>query len=121
MTTIVIQKDSNNAYRSFYCMGHAQYAKKKPFWKKNSNNILGGDILCAAISILVIGTINSLEELAGEKLKLTDNEEDGFIKCDFCGPLQEKSVFLMDSMVYSLEHLSQKYGEQYLQIRFEEV
>ena len=51
--------------------------------------------------MMVISTINSLEELAGEKLTVTSNEETGFIRCDFEGVLQEKSAFLMDSMVFS--------------------
>ena len=95
-------------------MGHAEFAKKKLFGR-------GFDILCAGISVLVISTINSLEELAGEKMTVTDNEETGFIKCDFESVLQEKSSFLMDSMVYSLEKLSEEYGEKYLQVKFEEV
>ena len=114
MTTITIRKDENNAYRGFICMGHAEYAKKHIFFREP-------DILCSAISVLVIGTINSLEELAGEKLTVSTNEETGFIKCDFESELQEKSVFLMDSMVFSLENLSREYGEQYLQVKFEEV
>ena len=69
-------------------MGHAGYAKRgRP------------DILCAAISALTIGTVNSLEELAGERLTVTENEQTGFLKCDFESVLQEKSGFLMDSMV----------------------
>lgn len=114
MTTIVIRKDENNAYRGFLCMGHAQYAKKHLFRSEP-------DVLCAAISMMVISTLNSLDELAGEKLTVTSNEDTGFIKCDFDEPLQEKSVFLMDSMVFSLENLSKKYGQQYLQVKFEEV
>ena len=90
-------------------MGHAGYAKK------------GQDIICSAISILVIGTINSLEELAGEKLIVVTNEETGFIRCDIQGSLQEKSSFLLDSMVFSLESLSREYGTDYLQVKFEEV
>lgn len=95
-------------------MGHAGYVKKHLFRKEP-------DILCSAISMMVISTINSLSELAGERLTVTSNEETGFIKCDFDGTLQERSVFLLDSMVFSLENLSRKYGEQYLQIKFEEV
>ena len=95
-------------------MGHAEYAKKKLFGKNP-------DILCAAISVLVIGTMNSLVDLAGERLTVAQNEETGFIKCDFDSILQEKSIFLMDSMVYSLEKLSEEYGEKYLQVKFEEV
>ncbi len=95
-------------------MGHAGYAKKRLFGKSP-------DILCSAISMMVISTMNSLEELAGEKLVVTSNEETGFIKCDFESVLQEKSVFLVDSMVYSLQKLSKEYGEKYLQVKFEEV
>ena len=114
MTTIIIRKDNNNSYKGFICMGHAEYAKKKWFGKNP-------DILCAAISVLVISTINSLEELAGEALEVAQNEETGFIKCDFKNTLQEKSIFLVDSMVFSLENLSRQYGEKYLQVKFEEV
>lgn len=91
-------------------MGHAEYARKgQP------------DILCAAISALTIGTVNSLEELAGERLKTVQNEETGFLRCDFESTLQEKSSFLMDSMVFSLENISREYGHKYLQVKFEEV
>jgi uncharacterized protein YsxB (DUF464 family) len=95
-------------------MGHAGYAKRKLFGTEP-------DILCAAISALVIGTMNSLKELAGESLDVNMNEQTGFIKCDFTEALHEKSVFLMDSMVFSLENLSREYGEKYLQVKFEEV
>jgi len=91
-------------------MGHAEYARRgKP------------DVLCAAISVLTIGTINSLEELAGERMVVTTNEKTGFLRCDFESVLQDKSVFLMDSMVFSLENLSREYGEKYLKVKFEEV
>ena len=95
-------------------MGHAGYAKKHLFYKEP-------DILCAAVSVTVINTINALEHLAQEELSVTQNEETGFIKCDFESSLQDKSVFLMDSMVLCLENLSKEYGEQYLQVKFEEV
>ncbi len=95
-------------------MGHAGYARKHLFYREP-------DILCAAISVTVFNTINSLEALAGEELRVEQNEATGFIKCDFGGSLQEKSVFLLDSMVYSLEALSRQYGGQYLQVKFEEV
>ncbi len=110
MTTIVVLKDDSGSYKGFYCMGHAEYAKPgKP------------DILCAAISALTIGTLNSLEELAEEKVHIVSNEENGFLRCDFHSVLKEKSVFLMDAMVFTLQNLSREYGERYLQVKFEEV
>ena len=90
-------------------MGHAEY------------NLDGPDVLCSAISALVINTINSLEELAGEQFETVTNEETGFIKCDFNNDLQEKSVFLLDAMVFGLKNLSKAYGKKYLQVKFEEV
>ena len=110
MTTVVIRKDQNGSYRGFHCMGHAGYAKRGE-----------ADVVCAAISALTIGTINSLEELAGEKLCVSQDEETGFLKCDFKSTLQDKSSFLMDSMVFSLENISREYGDKYLQVKFEEV
>ena len=110
MTTVVIHRTKDHKYRDFFCMGHAEYAKPgEP------------DVVCAAISALTIGTINSLEELAGERLSVTQDGQTGFLKCDFEGALQEKSNFLMDSMVFSLENISREYGREYLQVKIEEV
>ncbi len=95
-------------------MGHAEYAKRF-LWHREP------DILCAAVSAIVIGTINSLEQLAGEVFEVVNHQETGFIKCDFDNALQEKSVFLLDSMVFTLENISKEYGKQYLQVKFEEV
>lgn len=111
MTTIEIVKDQKGAYRQIICMGHAGYAKR------------GDDIVCAAISVLVISAMNSLEGLAGEKFTEVANEETGFMNFEFSKekPLQEKSVFLLDSLVYSLETLGKEYGKKYLQVKFKEV
>ena len=95
MTTIIIRKNHEGIYRGFYCMGHAEYAKKRLFGKEP-------DILCAAISVTVQSTIMALDEMVDEKM-------------------QDKTVFLMDFMVFSLQKLSRQYGEQYLQVKIEEV
>ncbi len=96
-------------------MGHAEYAKRNLFGKREP------DILCAAISTLATFVNNSLEEMAGEKVNTVVNDETGFLKCEFESVLQEKSVFLMDSFVVSLQRLSEEYGEKYLQVNFKEV
>ena len=114
MTTVIIRKNSAGAYLGFTCMGHAGYAKRHLTYQEP-------DILCAAISAWTIGTINALQELAGEKLSVQTEETTGFLKCDVEGSLQEKSIFLLDTMVFSLENISREYGKQYLQVKFEEV
>ena len=116
MTTITIYKNSNQDYKGFVCMGHANFARKRLF-------VHEPDILCSAISTLVINTLNCIEELAGDlsSMDITTNEETGFIKCDFIGPLNEKSVLLLDAMILGLQTLVKEYGDKYLQVKFEEV
>lgn len=90
-------------------MGHSGFAES------------GKDIVCASISILVINTINSLEELAAEDMETTTNEETGFIDCRFHSDLSEKGVLLIDSMILGLSGIAVQYGRKYLVIKFEEV
>ena len=91
-------------------MGHADYAEPgEP------------DVVCAAVSALTIGTINSLEELTDEKITVTKNEEEAFLRCDIESTLKENSVLLMDAMLHVLEGITEEYGEEYVQIKFEEV
>ena len=114
MTTITIRKRSDGTYDGFTCMGHAGFAKRHLFFTEP-------DILCSAVSAWTIGTVNALTELVGEKLKVVTNEETGFLKCDVEQNLQEKSVFLLDAMVFSLQNISREYGEEFFQVKFEEV
>ena len=96
MTTIVIFK-SKNSYKGFTCMGHAGFGPA------------GSDIVCAAIAILVINTLNSIEELAGEKM-ITESNEEGCIECHFPDEINDKTKLLMDSMVMGLKEIEQNYG-----------
>jgi uncharacterized protein YsxB (DUF464 family) len=117
MTTVLITKSAGKEYQSITCMGHAGFARKAVFTRRRSEF----DMVCAAISILVLNTVNALDELAGETLKVTQDAQTGFLRCEFQGGLQEKSVFLLDAMVFGLEELSRTYGRKYLQVNFEEA
>ena len=69
MTTIVIEKSPEGAYKGFTCMGHAGYARKgKP------------DILCSAVSAITFHTINGLEKAAGQKLDVKTDQSTGFMR-----------------------------------------
>lgn len=67
MVTITIYENQNKEYTAFRCMGHAEYA------------VLGEDIVCAAVSVLVINTINSVEHLVSDKFELATDQESGLI------------------------------------------
>ena len=109
MTHVSVIKTRNGSYKGFNCIGHSGYAEA------------GEDIVCAAISVLVINTINSLDQLAGEKFKLVANEEDGLIDCRFEKPINEKSVLLLDSMVLGLQEIKKQYGKTFIDLTFKEV
>ena len=109
MTHVSIIKTRNGEYKGFNCIGHSGYAER------------GEDIVCAAISVLVINTINSLDKLAGEKIKLVTNEDEGLIDCRFEEQINEKSKLLLDSMVLGLREIKKQYGKTFIDLTFEEV
>ena len=110
MTEVRIYKTKSGEYRKFICDGHAGYAE------------YGNDIVCAAISALVINTVNSLEEIAKEPIQVEADETAGRISCSFLKqPLQEASVVLMNSLTLGLSHIAAQYGKKHCKLTFEEV
>lgn len=109
MTTITFYKSKNGEYKRLTCKGHAGYANA------------GKDIVCAAVSCLVINTINSLNELTHELMDITTDEKKGVIDCRFQNEISEKGVLLMDSLVLGLENIVADYGNRYLELKFKEV
>ena len=108
MTTITIYKSNENGYRRFTCKGHSGFAMS------------GKDIVCASISILVINTINSLEEITHEEMVVKDDEATGFIDCQFPNRISLQSEVLLDSMILGLKTIAEQYGK-YVRLKFEEV
>lgn len=110
MTKVTIYKNKSGDYLEFICEGHAGYAKR------------GEDIVCAAISVLVINTINSLEELTKEPIRVETDEAAGKIRCTFNEhPLLETSHVLMDSLTLGLQRIQAQYGSKHCKLTVEEV
>ena len=74
-----------------------------------------------SVSVLVINTINSIEQLAGEEMSVITNEEEGLIDVRFANPVNKKTALLMDSMLLGLQEVKEQYGSKYLKLQFEEV
>lgn len=108
MTTVLLKK-TKSGYQGFNCMGHSGYADS------------GSDIVCAAVSVLVINTINAIEEFAKESMEIVTGQEDGIIDVIFVNPVNEKTKLLMDTMVLGLKSIEKQYGKRYLKLKFEEV
>ena len=97
MTTVVIFK-SKDSYKGFTCTGHAEFAEA------------GKDIVCASISVLVINTLNAIEQFANEKTDVV--AKDGVIECRFLNEINDKTKLLMDTMLLGLKDIEKNYGKQ---------
>ena len=109
MVTITIYENQNKEYTAFRCMGHAEYA------------VLGEDIVCAAVSVLVINTINSVEHLVSDTFELTTDQESGLIDFFFFLGYSKESLLLIRSLVLGLQGIQKNYGTEYIMLKFEEV
>ena len=110
MTKITIHKTKTGEYLGFTCEGHAGYADS------------GKDIVCAAISMLVINTVNSFEKITEEPVQVKAAENTGTIECLFTQhPISESSKVLMDSLVLGLTRIEQQYGKKHCRLHFKEV
>lgn len=109
MTDVTIIKSKNGEYKRILCKGHAGYAQA------------GNDIVCSAVSILVINTLNSLDELTNAPMEVNSDEDMGLIDCQFTGSLDAGSILLLDSMVFGLKNVVSEYGKKYLKLKFKEV
>ena len=106
MTAVTIYKRSGQ-YTGFSIEGHAGYGKE------------GEDIVCAAVSVLSLNTLNSIEAFTEDQF--SGEEKDGFLSCSFPEALSEKAVLLLDSMVLGLTDIQRNYGTSYIRIVFKEV
>ena len=87
MITITVKKRNGN-YLEFVSKGHAGYAEE------------GQDIVCAAVSVLVINTVNSLETFTDDQFEV--QEDDGYVSFHFTAPVTERGTLLMDSLILGL-------------------
>ncbi len=109
MTTITVFRTRKGIYQGFVCSGHAGYAEA------------GGDIVCAAISILVINTINSIQQLTEQAFICEQEEEAGVIRFTLSESPSKETVLLLDSMILGLKEVEKQYHKKYLKLHFKEV
>ncbi len=108
MISVVITKH-NEKYISVTLDGHAGYADA------------GQDIVCAAVSVLVINTFNSIERFTDDDFSCDSAEDGGFLSMSFSETMSDKSKLLLDSMLLGLDEIQKQYGDEYLSLLYKEV
>ena len=104
MIRVSLYKNNNNDYIGARLEGHAEYADQ------------GLDIVCSAVSTLVINTLNSIEVLTDDDYKCDMDRNSGLIDfkiSDEDNPTAE-ALLLIKSMIMGLKTLSESYGKQFI-------
>ena len=111
MIKITIYKNQEEEYVGFQCDGHAGYDE------------YGNDIVCSAVSVLVLNTVNSIEKFTYDKFKSEADDERGFVEFMFHSEPSAEATLLLDSMILGLESIRNTYNgeEEYLTLLFKEV
>ncbi|MCR5147697.1 MAG: ribosomal-processing cysteine protease Prp [Eubacterium sp.] len=92
----------------FSVKGHAGYAVK------------GKDIICSAVSSLVINTINSIEKYTDDKF-VGETSESGNLKFKVVSDVSSSSELLINSLYLGLSRISEENGRNFVKVYIREV
>ena len=107
MTKVTIFKNAKNECVGFNVHGHAGYADA------------GEDIVCAAISVLVINTMNAIESFTN--VTFSQDVDDASIRYRINTPTKETTL-LLNTMILGLQSLEDnEIYTKYIDLIFEEV
>ncbi len=98
---------NNNKCIGIESKGHAGYAAH------------GNDIVCAAVSVLMINTLNSIETFTEDDFE--GGQDDGYLEFRLAQPVSDRAQLLLDSLVLGLQEIQKNYGNMYLEITTKEV
>ncbi len=108
MTKAIIYKNSQGEIVGFKTKGHAGYAEE------------GSDIVCAAVSMLVINTINSIDLFTDTKCDVLADEENAVIELTVVSNESKETQVLLKALELGLTQTSAG-NPDYLSISIEEV
>lgn len=107
MVSVIISKRGSD-YSRISFEGHAGFAHR------------GKDIVCAAVSVLVINTLNSIEKFTDDDFSCDAAVDGGYIVASFGADMSDSTRLLLDSMCLGLESIQKDYGSKYLRLQYNE-
>ncbi len=99
VTTIYNDADELCGFRT---EGHAGFAKK------------GSDIVCAAVSVLALNAVNSIEAFTEDKFSA--KQEDGFLELILVEDISKESSLILSSFVLGIQSVVEEYGETFVKL-----
>ena len=109
MIKVTVWMDPQDRMTGFHTEGHAGYAES------------GYDIICSAVSAIILTTLNSIEELTDDRFHLTQHQESGVSDFRFLDIPGTESILLLRAMLIGLKGIQKEYGTTYLKIYTKEV
>ncbi|WP_127529701.1 ribosomal-processing cysteine protease Prp [Paenibacillus kobensis] len=101
ITVTLTRNGSDRRIVKFEVSGHANYAKR------------GQDIVCAGVSAVTVGTVNSIEAVAG--VNLPYSIRDGWVSSDIPtqadSSVDERVQLLLESMAVMIGSIQETYGK----------
>ncbi|HHU73728.1 MAG TPA: ribosomal-processing cysteine protease Prp [Clostridiales bacterium] len=104
MIQVTIYKNADNLITGYKLSGHADYSE------------YGSDIVCAAVSALVINTINSIENFTSDRFHLEQDEKKGYIEFHVISPISNNTNLLLNSLALGLGGIEKQYTQKYIKL-----
>ncbi|MFA9466092.1 MAG: ribosomal-processing cysteine protease Prp [Velocimicrobium sp.] len=104
MIEITVKKNEIGIYNGLCVKGHAGYDE------------YGKDIVCAAVSVLVINTLNSVETFTKDVLTVNTDEVSGLIEFEVVSEISQETRLLLDSLLLGLQGVKTDYGKNFIKI-----
>ncbi|MGO5052298.1 ribosomal-processing cysteine protease Prp [Lachnospiraceae bacterium LCP25S3_G4] len=110
MIKVKILKNEKHECVGFKAKGHA------------GASVEGQDIVCAAASVLMINTINSIDKYAPDESTMISDDEEGHIEFKLKDAPSKEATLLLKSMILGLEEMENDENyTKYIDVDFEEV
>ena len=103
MIQVKMHQNDKGVYTGFHVSGHAGYGA------------YGQDIVCAAVSALVVNTMNSVEQFTEDAFEGSIDEASGDVRFHFKDEPGVEAALFMKSLVLGLTGIQEQYGTEIIQ------
>ncbi len=105
MVRVTVYQNASGQYPKLRLEGHAGFAA------------YGDDIVCAAVSVLVINTVNSIEAFTEDVCEYSEQKDKDVVLFEVTSrPISDHAELLLKSLVFGLRSIAREYGKKYIQV-----
>lgn len=110
MIRVTVYQNESGQYPKFRMEGHAGFAA------------YGDDIVCAAVSVLLINTVNSIKAFTEDTCEYSEQKEKDTVLFEVTScPMSDHAELLLKSLVFGLRSIAKEYGKKYIQVEIKEL